>query len=76
MRPFRPNLVLTPRPWDYHPDHRYTSILVQCGRPVCGGQRGNGYLGAMAASTASRTRVRPSLAVTTPSQISSRFLPR
>ncbi len=34
------------------------------------------YFGAMVASTAARTRVSPSLAVTTPSQISSRFLPR
>ena len=29
IREYQPDLVLTPRPYDYHPDHRYTSILVQ-----------------------------------------------
>lgn len=29
IREFGPDLVLTPRPNDYHPDHRYTSTLVQ-----------------------------------------------
>ncbi|HZG65179.1 MAG TPA: PIG-L family deacetylase, partial [Herpetosiphonaceae bacterium] len=29
IREFKPDLILTPRPNDYHPDHRYTSILVQ-----------------------------------------------
>jgi len=29
IREFRPDLILCPRPNDYHPDHRYTSQLVQ-----------------------------------------------
>jgi LmbE family N-acetylglucosaminyl deacetylase len=29
IREFQPDAILTPRPNDYHPDHRYTSILVQ-----------------------------------------------
>ena len=29
LREFKPDLVLFPRPWDYHPDHRYTGQLVQ-----------------------------------------------
>jgi LmbE family N-acetylglucosaminyl deacetylase len=29
LREFQPDLVLTHRPNDYHPDHRYTSQLVQ-----------------------------------------------
>jgi LmbE family N-acetylglucosaminyl deacetylase len=29
IRQWRADIVLTPRPNDYHPDHRYTSILVQ-----------------------------------------------
>src|SRR5688572_18905519 len=29
IREWQPELILTPRPYDYHPDHRYTSILVQ-----------------------------------------------
>lgn len=29
IREYKPNLVLGPRPNDYHPDHRYTAVLVQ-----------------------------------------------
>ena len=29
MREFRPDLVMTHRPWDYHADHRYTAQAVQ-----------------------------------------------
>jgi N-acetylglucosamine malate deacetylase 1 len=29
IRDFNPDIVFSPRPNDYHPDHRYTSILVQ-----------------------------------------------
>jgi LmbE family N-acetylglucosaminyl deacetylase len=29
IREWNADLVLGPRPWDYHPDHRYTAILVQ-----------------------------------------------
>lgn len=29
IRLWRANLVLSHRPWDYHPDHRYTGQLVQ-----------------------------------------------
>ncbi|HWB86488.1 MAG TPA: PIG-L deacetylase family protein [Bryobacteraceae bacterium] len=29
IRAWGADVVLTPRPWDYHPDHRYTAQLVQ-----------------------------------------------
>lgn len=29
IREFKPDIVFSPRPNDYHPDHRYTSILIQ-----------------------------------------------
>jgi LmbE family N-acetylglucosaminyl deacetylase len=29
IREFRPDVVMFPRPWDYHPDHRYTSQIAQ-----------------------------------------------
>jgi LmbE family N-acetylglucosaminyl deacetylase len=29
MREFKPDLVMTHRPWDYHADHRYTAQVVQ-----------------------------------------------
>lgn len=28
IRQYHPDLIVTHRPWDYHPDHRYTSQLV------------------------------------------------
>jgi len=29
MREYKPDLVISLRPWDYHPDHRYTGVVVQ-----------------------------------------------
>ncbi len=29
LREYKPDLVISLRPWDYHPDHRYTGVLVQ-----------------------------------------------
>jgi LmbE family N-acetylglucosaminyl deacetylase len=29
IREYRPDLIMSPRPNDYHPDHRYTSQLIQ-----------------------------------------------
>jgi len=38
LRQFRPNVVFTHRPWDYHADHRYTSQVVNDAMiPACFG---------------------------------------
>ena len=29
IREWQPDIVMMHRPWDYHPDHRYTGVLVQ-----------------------------------------------
>jgi LmbE family N-acetylglucosaminyl deacetylase len=29
IREYQPDLVMSLRPWDYHPDHRYTGVVVQ-----------------------------------------------
>jgi len=29
IRAYQPDLIMAPRPYDYHPDHRYTAELVQ-----------------------------------------------
>jgi LmbE family N-acetylglucosaminyl deacetylase len=29
MREWKADIVIGPRPWDYHPDHRYTGVLVE-----------------------------------------------
>lgn len=29
IREYKPDLVISLRPWDYHPDHRYTGVVVQ-----------------------------------------------
>lgn len=29
IREWNADIVISPRPWDYHPDHRYTGVLVQ-----------------------------------------------
>jgi LmbE family N-acetylglucosaminyl deacetylase len=29
IRRYQPDLVMTPRPYDYHPDHRYTAQVIQ-----------------------------------------------
>jgi LmbE family N-acetylglucosaminyl deacetylase len=29
IREWNADIVMGPRPWDYHPDHRYTGVLVQ-----------------------------------------------
>ncbi|MGY8733776.1 MAG: PIG-L deacetylase family protein, partial [Pirellulales bacterium] len=29
IREWNADIVISHRPWDYHPDHRYTGILVQ-----------------------------------------------
>jgi hypothetical protein len=29
IREWKADIVIAHRPWDYHPDHRYTGVLVQ-----------------------------------------------
>jgi hypothetical protein len=53
------------------------STIAPCPhRRAANGRGAQGYFGAIAASTCALTRVRPSLAVTIPSQISFRLFPR
>ena len=29
IREWKADIVIAPRPWDYHPDHRYVGVLIQ-----------------------------------------------
>ncbi len=56
IRQWKADLVLAPRPNDYHPDHRYTGVLVQdAAYMVVGPERRAGHAGAAQESRSSCT---------------------